>query len=180
MGKTPVRNRPKSARIRLLQFTLLALVSIISFGALILPLLYSTTISLQPGEVSPNNFQAPRDIKYVSEVRTEEERSKAANGVAAIYTSPDPTIARSQIERLRAALQYITLVRDDENSTPEQKRADIASLSDVDLKPETVSKILELTPSRWDAIQQEAQSVLEQVMRRSIRDVDLDSVQHSV
>jgi cyclic-di-AMP phosphodiesterase PgpH len=180
MGKTSVQNRLASVRIRLVQFTLLALVSIISYGALILPLLYSTTISLQPGEVSPSNFQAPQDIKYISEVRTEEERSKAANGVAEIYTSTDPTIARSQIERLRLALQYITLVRDDENSTAEQKKADIKSLSDVSLKPETISKILELTPSRWDAIQQEAQSVLEQVMRRSIRDVDLDSVRHSV
>ncbi len=46
----------------------------------------------------------------------------------AVYAPPDPTIARHQIERLRAALQYITLVRDDENATPEQKAADIASL----------------------------------------------------
>lgn len=178
--KTPVRDRSKSARIRVLQFTLLVLVSIISYGALILPFLYSTTISLQPGEVAPNDFQAPQEFKYISEVRTEEERSKAASAVAAIYTSPDPTIARNQVERLRAALQYIGLVRDDENSTPEQKWSDIASLSDVKLKPETISKILELTPSRWDAIQQEAQSVLEQVMRGNIRDVDLDSAGRSV
>jgi len=182
MGKTkpPVRNRPKTARIRLVQFTLIALVSIISYGMLILPLLDSTTAALQPGEVSPSNFQAPQDLKYISEVRTEEARVAAADAVPPVYTSPDPMNARRQIERLRAALQYITLVRDDENSTPEQKRADIAALSDINIRPETITKIIELNPARWDVIQQEAQSVLEQVMRRSIRDVDLDSVRHTV
>ena len=179
-AKTPVHNRPTTARFRLLQFTLLVLVSIISYGMLILPLLDSNAVALQPGEVSPNNFQAPQDLKYISEVRTEEARVQAADAVAPVYTSPDPMSARRQIERLRAALQYITLVRDDENSTPEQKRADIASLSDIQLKPETVDKILELNSARWDVIQQEAQSVLEQVMRRSIRDVDLNSVRDSV
>jgi putative nucleotidyltransferase with HDIG domain len=180
MGKTPARNRPTSARLRLLRFTLLALVSIITYGTLILPLLNSTTIALQPGEVSPSNFQAPRDLRYISEVRTQEARDEAADAIAPVYTSPDPTMARRQIERLRAALQYITLVRDDENSTPEQKQTDIASLSDINLEPETITKIIELPAARWDVIQQESQSVLEQVMRRNIRDVDLDSVRRSV
>ena len=178
--KTTVQNRPPSARIRLIQFTLLSLISVISYGILILPLLNSASVTLQPGEVSPGNFQAPRDLEYSSEVRTEDARIEAANAVQPMYTSPDPTIARRQIERLRAALQYITLVRDDENSTPEQKQADIAALSDIQLGPETTTKIIELAPARWDVIQQEAQSVLEQVMRRNIRDVDLESVRHSV
>ena len=178
--KTTVQNRPPSARIRLIQFTLLLLVSVISYGILILPLLNSASVTLQPGEVSPSNFQAPQDLEYISEVRTEDARVEAANAVLPVYASPDPTIARRQIERLRAALQYITLVRDDENSTPEQKRADIAALSDIHLGPETTTKIIELAPARWDVIQQEAQSVLEQVMRPNIRDVDLESVRRSV
>jgi hypothetical protein len=37
-----------------------------------------------------------------------------------------------------------------------------------------------LTSARWDAIQQESLSVLEQIMRRTIRDTDLDSVRRSV
>jgi putative nucleotidyltransferase with HDIG domain len=179
MGKTPARSRPTSSRARLVQFTLLSLVSIISYGVLILPLLNSTAATLQPGEVSPSTFQAPFDLNYPSEVRTREAQEEAANAVAPVYTSPNPTIARHQIERLRAALQYITLVRDDENSTPEQKQADLASLADIQLAPETISKILELPPARWDVIQQESQSVLEQVMRSRIRDVDLESARHA-
>ena len=154
--------------------------SVISYGVLILPLLNSTAVTLQPGEVSPSTFQAPFDLKYPSEVRTREAQDAAANAVAPVYTSPDPTIARRQIERLRAALQYITLVRDDEYSTPEQKQADLASLADIQLSPETITKILDLPPARWDVIQQESQSVLEQVMRSRIRDVDLESARHTV
>lgn len=180
MGTIPARHRQTPARIRLLQIILIVLVSIISYGVLILPLLNSATISLQVGEVSPSNFQAPRDLQYTSEVRTEEARLAAQNAVAPMYASPDPAIARRQIERLRASLQYITLARDDENSTPEQKKSDIASLSDVVLKPESTEQILTLPPARWDVIQQESLNVLEQVMRRSIRDLDVEMIRRSV
>ncbi|GAB4446680.1 MAG: HDIG domain-containing protein [Anaerolineales bacterium] len=167
--------------MRTLQIVLLILVSIISYGALIVPsLMGPASISLQAGDVSPSDFQAPQDISYISEVRTEEARAAAESAVAPVYAPPDPSIARKQLERLRAALQYITLVREDANASPEQKAADIASLSDITLKPQTVEQILALPPARWDAIQQEALSVLEQVMRRTIRDADLDSVRRSV
>jgi putative nucleotidyltransferase with HDIG domain len=180
MGIVPARHRPTPARIRLLQLILLVLVGVISYGTLILPLLNSTVVELQVGEVSPDSFQAPRDIRYMSAVRTAEEQNKAEASVALVYASPDPSIARRQIERLRAALQYITLTLDDENSTTEQKKNDIASLSDISLKPETIDQILALPPARWDVIQQETLSVLEQVLRRSIRDVDVDTVRRSV
>jgi cyclic-di-AMP phosphodiesterase PgpH len=181
MGTIPARQRSTPTRIRLLQFILLALVSIISYGALVLPLaLRPAALPLQVGDVSPSDFQALESIQYPSEVRTEDARAAAENAVAPLYASPDPSIARRQIERLRASLQYITLVRDDENSTLEQKSADIASLSDVTLKPGTIEKIVALTPARWDMIQQETLNVLEQVMRRSIREQDLEIVRRTL
>ena len=181
MGIIPARTRPTPARIRLLQFTLLVLTGIISYGALVLPLAFRpAALPLQVGDVSPGNYQAPQSIQYYSTVRTEDARNAAENSVVPVYASPDPTIARRQIERLRASLQYITLVRNDENSTVEQKAADIAALSDVSLKPETLQQIIALTAPRWDTIQQESLSVLEQVMRRSIREQDVDTIRHSV
>lgn len=181
MGIVSARHRPTPPRIRTLQIVLLSLVSIFSYGALILPSLLSpASLSLEAGDVSPSDFQAPQSVEYISEVRTEEARLAAENAVAPVYGLPDPSIARRQIERLRAALQYITLVRADENSTPEQKASDIASLADITLKPQTIEKILALPPARWDTIQQESLSVLEQVMRRTIRDQDVDSVRRSV
>ena len=181
MGNSAARDRQVPARIRLFQVVLLIVVSIISYGALVLPeILRTTAVPLKPGDVSPGDFQAPQTLEYISEVRTEEARRIAENSVAPIYAPPEPTIARRQIERLRAALQYITLVREDENATPEQKMSDIASLVDIKLKPATIAGILDLPAARWDAIQQEALSVLEQVMRRNIREQDLQSIQTTV
>jgi len=48
------------------------------------------------------------------------------------------------------------------------------------LKPQTIESILALPPARWDTIQQESLSVLEQVMRRAIRDQELESVRKTV
>ncbi|MEP0804372.1 MAG: HDIG domain-containing protein [Chloroflexota bacterium] len=181
MTLPPPRQKQIPPQLRTLQIVLLILVSIISYGALIVPsLMGPASISLQAGDVSPSDFQAPQDISYISEVRTEEARAAAEAAVAPVYAPPDPSIARKQLDRLRTALQYITLVREDATASPEQKAADIASLSDITLKPQSIEQILALPPARWDAIQQEALSVLEQVMRRTIRDTDLDSVRRSV
>jgi cyclic-di-AMP phosphodiesterase PgpH len=181
MGIIPARQRPTPRRIRVLQFILLILVGIISYGALVLPLAFRpAALPLKAGDVSPSDYQAPRSLQYPSEVRTEDARVAAENAVAPVYAPPDPSIARKQIERLRASLQYITLARDDENSTAEQKTADMASLNDVSLKPDTIQQIIALTPARWDTIQQESLSVLEQVMRRSIREQDVDTMRRNV
>ncbi|HLO16484.1 MAG TPA: HDIG domain-containing protein [Anaerolineales bacterium] len=181
MGISSARSRQVPARIRMFQVVLLILVSIISYGALVLPqILLPTAVPLKPGDVSPSDFQAPRSLQYISEVRTEEARKAAESAVVPVYAPPEPSIARGQIERLRAALQYITLVRNDENSTPQQKASDIASLKDIALKPQTIESILALPPARWDAIQQESLSVLEQVMRRTIHEQDVESVRRTI
>jgi putative nucleotidyltransferase with HDIG domain len=174
-------HRKTPPRIRTLQIILLSLVSVILFGALVFPTLSSpTAISLRAGDVSPDDYLAPQDIEYISEVRTEDARLAAENAVAPVYAPPDTTLARRQIERLRAALQYITLVRNDENATAEQKASDIASLSDISLRPQTIEQIIGLTSTRWDTIQQESLSVLEQVMRLTIRDNETESVRKTI
>jgi putative nucleotidyltransferase with HDIG domain len=173
-GKVP-------ARIRTLQFILLILVGLVSLIALIAPLSLSPgALPLKAGDVAPRDLQAPQAIEYVSEVRTEEARAAAERAIPQVYSSPDPSTARSQIEHLRAALDYISLVRADEFATPEQKQADLGALSDLTLKSDTIDQILNLSDTRWEAIQQEALSVLEQVMRNTIRESDLPAIRRSV
>jgi putative nucleotidyltransferase with HDIG domain len=181
MGNSSGRARQVPARIRLFQTILLVVVSIISYGALVLPeILLPSAVPLKPGDVAPNDFRATKSHQYISEIRTEDARRAAEEAIQPVYAPPDPSMARGQIERLRAALQYIALVREDENSTPEQKVSDIAVLSDVHLKEETIAQILELPAGRWESIQQEALSVLEQVMRPTIRDQELEAIQRTI
>ena len=99
MGTSPARGRQVPARLRLFQFVLLIVVSILSFGALVLPeLLLPAVVPLTPGDVSPSDFQAPETRTFVSLVRTEEEQRKAENAVPPVYGTPDPSIARRQID----------------------------------------------------------------------------------
>ncbi len=71
-----------SIGLRFLQILILVVASLVTFGALILPIgLRRPTPQLGVGEVAPYDLQAPADIEYVSEVRTEEARSAAESAV---------------------------------------------------------------------------------------------------
>src|SRR5512147_2211699 len=86
MGTPNARNRPFPPRIRTLQLILLVLVSIISYGALVVPqAVRPSATPLQVGEVSPTDFQAPETHSYISQVKTDDARKIAENGVAPVY-----------------------------------------------------------------------------------------------
>ena len=107
-----IRPEKVPPRTRVVQLILLILIGLASLAALIVPLSLSPgALPLNAGDVAPRDFQAPEAIEYVSEVRTEEARAAAERAIPPVYSPPDPSIARGQIERLRAALDYISLVR---------------------------------------------------------------------
>ncbi len=167
--------------MRALQLILLLTVSLVTFAALAVPLsLRPTALPLQVGDVAPRDLQAARDHEYVSQVRTEEARQAAERAVQPVHTFPDPAVARQQIERLSATLQFITLVRADTTTPPEQKQAELSALSDVSLGEESIKQVLSVSEARWGAIQQESLKVLEEVMRSSIRDENLEAAKKSV
>ncbi len=154
---------------------------IFTMAALMIPFLTTQIDSqISAGEVASREFVAPRSLTYTSDILTEAQREAAATAIAAIYSPPDTSIARSQLENLRATLTYINSVRADSFATIEQKLADLAALEDIDLNQETAQRILELSDARWQAVQQEAIVVLEQVMRATIREDRLDSARASV
>ena len=178
-------NRPAvpsiPARIRFIQILLLVIVGAVSFAALTLPIgLRSPYLPVKVGDVAPRTLQAPRDIEYVSEIRTEEARQVAERSVAPVYTPPDASIARQQLERLETSLQLITSIRDDPEIALDVKKMELAALSDVRLQPETISYLLAISPSRWQTVQDESLRVLEQIMRRAIHEEDVDAVRENV
>ncbi len=172
---------PVSKRIRILQASLIAAVSLASFTTLIYPLTLRPAVqTVDVGDVAPITMQSPRDIEYVSDVRTEEARKAAEGAAQLVYSLPDPAIARQQIERLRTTMQYITSVRDNEELTTDQKKENLIALSDVRLKTETIDYLLSISNSRWENVQIESLRVLEQVMRRAIYEDKVESAQAGV
>ena len=135
---------------------------------------------LEIGDVTSDDIQAPYAVSYISEILTEQQRQNAINAVANRYSTPDTSIARQQLDRLRAALAYITSVRADVNASTEQKLADLAALQDIYITQATANLILELNDPRWQAVQQETILVLERVMRNTIRENQLEDARVGV
>lgn len=162
-----------------------ALILIISAAlamvALIMPLLVRMiSPSLEVGQVAAQDYRASSTISFTSDVLTEQRREAAAQAVLPVYTAPDTSIARQQLEHLRAALAYVTTVRADNYASSKQKLDDLSALDDIHLSQDTATAILALSDSRWQAVQQEAIVVLEQVMRNTIRADRLEEARSSV
>ncbi|MEW5830542.1 MAG: HDIG domain-containing metalloprotein [Chloroflexota bacterium] len=175
------RQAKPTQRAALWAIVLLLAVSVAAFIALILTLpSQPDNVPAQAGEVAQQSIQAPRTVEYVSQILTERARQAAENQVAPVYAPPDPAVARVQIEHLRSALQYITIIRNDAYAGPDQKLADLSAMQDLHLDDETATTLLGLPQNRWDILQQETLSVLEQVMRSSIRQDALETVRRSI
>lgn len=176
----PPQGEWQRRRIIFLAFLLLATL-ILSMAALMIPFFTSQINSqLKAGEVANRDIVAPRSISYTSDLLTGLQQDAAEQSIAAIYSPPDTSIARHQLERLRATLAYITSVRADTFASNEQKLADLAALEEINLDQETAQSILDLSDSRWQAVQQESIIVLEQVMRATIREDRLDDARQGI
>jgi putative nucleotidyltransferase with HDIG domain len=97
-----------------------------------------------------------------------------------VYTRPDSAIARQQLNRLQEALDFIESVRNDQFSSLEQKYTDLAALEGIYISQETADQILSLSDTRWETVRQESVVTLEQVMRTSIRELDLDDIRQQL
>ena len=176
-----LRGVPVSPRIRLLQIVLLAVAGMATFVALTTPIgLRTAAPPLSEGSVAPYTLLAPEDIEYISAIRTEEARQAAEFAVSPIYTQPDSAIAREQINRLTTTLQLVTSIRDDTGMGYEDKKTSLGALSDVRLDPATVEYVLSISSTRWVSVEEEALRVLEQVMRRSVHDDDVDTAKQNI
>ena len=181
MNEVTEKPSAQEKRKAILRTILLISISILTFGAIVLPSYLETkTYSLKVGDVAPLNIIAPYSHSYTSQVMTDEAMDKARQSVQPIYLPADPEIARSQLDKLRTTLAYISDVRADSFSTQDQKLDDLANLADLTLEEEPAISILEMSSTRWETIQQEALSVLEQVMRNSIRDTQVTEARRSV
>ena len=163
-----------------LVFLLLAIFVIILVGLMIPFITTQIDSQLSAGEVASREIVAPRSLTFTSNILTEEQKESAADSIAAIYSPPNTSIARNQLESLRGTLAFITSVRDDTYASVDEKLLDLAALEDINLDQETALSILELSDSRWQAVQQEAIIVLEEVMKATIRENQVESARANV
>lgn len=155
-----------SAQRRIYQGFLLVFSSLLVFLAILYPsLLNASDNVLRVGDVAQQDILAPYSLTYASHEQTLLQMNLSENSVPPVFTPLDTAVARRQLEKLRTALAFITTIRSDAYATPEQQESDFAALKDIRLTPETSRKILEMSASRWQSVQQESIVVLEEVMR---------------
>ncbi len=143
---------------------------------MVLPLLPTGRVALEAGDVVPQDVHAPRGLNYESAIRYAEAQDQAASAVAPVYTLPNPALARQQLDRVRLVLDYVGSVRADTVASLAQQHAWILAVSELaDLSSDALDDLLALSDASWDRVQSETRDVIDQAMRREIRDRYLES-----
>jgi len=121
------------------------------------------------GEPSPRDIKSPRQITYISEVKTNEARLAAMAAVKAIYSGPDMTVASQQLRRLQEIIDYITAIRYDSFANQETKVQLLCEVPALHLTPDAALRILALDEDEWRTVSAESSRVLDLIMREEIR-----------
>ena len=148
---------------------------------MVLPLLPTGRVVLEEGDVAPQDIRAPRRVTYESAILRAEEQGRAAAAVRPVYTLPDPALARQQLDRARQVLDYLGSVRADTLASFAQQRGWILAVPELaDLPSETLDGLLALPDEGWDRVQLETLAVIDQAMRRDIREGYLEGAREEV
>ena len=127
------------------------------------------------GDVVSADVLAPRTLSFESLVLTEAQREESAAAVAPIFGPPDSNVARDQVDKLNSTIAFINSVRNDEFASSEEKLSDLAALQNINLGQERAIEILGLSDDAWQNVRVESTTVLEQIMRSTIRQDRLES-----
>ena len=131
---------------------------------------------LQIGDIAPRDIHSPVTREYVSDVLTRQRQQAAADNVRPVYDPPDPNIVRQQTQLARQILDYIQNVRRDPYGTQQQKINDISQITALTLDESIITSILLIDDDTWQEVDDQIVSVLERIMRESIREEDLPTV----
>ena len=137
---------------------------------------------LRPGSVPAEDIIAREEGAFVSKILTAQEREQALAQVPAVFHPPDPNVARQQRELTEKILAFIDNVRGDSYATLQQQIADISQITSLilDQDEDIIVSILQLPEDSWLLVRNEIISVLERVMRGSIRETDLENVREQL
>ena len=139
-----------------------------------------STLALQAGDVAGQDVLAPHELSYKSSVLTDQAKAAAEQSVADIYDPPNSAIARLQLEKLSASLDFISSVRSDEFSTSDERLQELMAMKDLLLDQQEAQTLLNFPPARWEAVRLESLAALEQVMRGEIREDRVEDASRGV
>ncbi|MFN2285426.1 MAG: HD family phosphohydrolase [Anaerolineae bacterium] len=150
--------------------------------AFILVFSFPNDFDLEPGDVASRDIRSPKELTYISAIRTEQAQNEAVRQVERVYTTPDPAIAREQYDRARQVLAYLRELRADIYASEPQSYAWTLAVPELaDMPLSTVNVLLKMSDTSWNRVQIEFLDLLDQVMRQQrIREEDLPSVRAGI
>ena len=135
---------------------------------------------LNEGDVAPVAIKSPRNITYVSQIRTRQARDAAAAQVQPVIELNRDVISQ-QTRGLADLIQAINVVRADTTKPdPNTKQQSIAGLVSPPLSDIAAHQLATLDDYHWSTIANEAQRVLQDVMKDRIPDSNVDEVKNEV
>jgi putative nucleotidyltransferase with HDIG domain len=172
INNTPLR--------RNLRASLLALLLVLAWSASFIFYSSPERVSVILGEPSSRNIRAPRQITFISEIRTQEARLAAMAQVRDVYSGPDNTVANRQLITLRNVTDYISAVRHDSYADQETKVELLRTLPPLAIAGDAALKMIQLDEAAWQSTVNESLRVLDQIMRDEIRDDQLSEARREV
>jgi len=135
---------------------------------------------LNEGDVAPVAIKSPRNITYVSQIRTRQARDAAAAQVQPVIELNRDVISQ-QTRGLADLIQAINVVRADTTKPdPNTKQQSIAGLVSPPLSNTTAHQLATLDDYHWSTIANEAQRVLQDIMKDRIPDSSVEEVRNEV
>jgi hypothetical protein len=134
---------------------------------------------LVAGQSAPNDIAAPRELDYVSAIRTEEAREEARRAVPDQYTysaSDAITIAAAQLRAFEERVRPIDAAFG-ADVTPEDRAAMLEdALPELAVPASIGSTLTTLEPGRWAPVRTEGARVLDVTLRLEVKDSEVELV----
>lgn len=181
-GKSEAQRRFRRGWWAWLRLILLGvtLAGVVGF-AMVLPDLTAGQVVLEEGDVAPVDIRAPRRLTYGSALLHAEAQAQAVIAIEPIYTPSDPSYARQQLGRADQVLDFLATVRADHLASLAQRQAYVLAVPELASFPSAaLDALLSLPNEGWDRVRLETLAVLDQAMRREIRDGHLEEAREGV
>jgi putative nucleotidyltransferase with HDIG domain len=135
---------------------------------------------VKEGDVAAVAIKSPRKITYVSQVRTRQARDAAAAQVPPVIELNRDVIA-SQTRALADLIQAVNVVRaDTTRPNPNDRQLAVARLTSPALSDASARQLATLDDYRWSTVANEAQRVLQDIMKDRIPDSSVAEVRNEV
>jgi cyclic-di-AMP phosphodiesterase PgpH len=131
-------------------------------------------VSLQVGDVAPEDIRAPRSVTFVSASETEAARAAAAAGVAPVYVEigPQAEIRARQLASFDAevaGIQSVLTQRDAGTLSPADVQTQLRAAA-TSLRASQVALLASLPTPRWTALAAEGRRVLDQAQAGALQE----------